>query len=132
MEYQPSGSGKWYFIIFIIIIVGLIAVAWYFNSFHIRQHATDLKNMGIDAIDNRPKQLISQNPPSEKAYCVQTPYTNILGYDEINKCCVYEWRNREHILQICNTAQVNGNIIYTLWDGNYVTEDYKYYLEQIQ
>ena len=85
----------------------------------------------LDSLDQRPRQLIIPNPPAGKEFCVVNEYTNVIGWDSINNCCVYQWKNIEHTLQTCINAQINGKTIYSVYDNNYV-ENYESYLEFVK
>lgn len=115
---------------FVIVIAILIVIAWYFNSFNIRERVQFWKDKTLDAIDNRPRQLITSTIPNGKEFCIQNSFTNIIGWDSINECCVFEWRKNNHILQTCITAQIGGETIYNTWDGSYV-DNYKDYLGEV-
>lgn len=122
--------GKFYTILFVIIVIAVISLAWYYNSFNIRGYGQELKTTAIDKIDQRPRQLISQEPPAGKGFCIQNDMTNVIGWDEINNCCVYEWRGNDNVLQTCVTAQIGGQTIYNLFNMNYV-DDYKNYISEV-
>lgn len=128
---QSSRSGIVILIIILLLIGTISYFAWKYNSFHIQEQFDDYKNKAIDVIDNRPRQMITQDIPTGKEFCIINDYTNIIGWDTINNCCVYEWRKNNNILQTCITAQIGGETKYSIFNNIFI-EDYKNYLSEVK
>ena len=130
MEYNSEHSMAGWVVLILIIASIIYYVFNYYNIFSFSAKTNELKNRALDAIDNRPRQLMTQTPPSGKEFCVQNSFTSVIGWDSINNCCLYEWQGNNNILQTCITAQINGNTIYSLFNNEYI-ENYENYLNEV-
>ena len=133
MEYgsPESSKGIFYFILILIIISIAVFFAWKYNSFNIRERFDENYDKALDKLDNRPRQIITAEPPKGKEFCIQNEFTNVVGYDMINECCLYEWRGNGNVVATCITSQINGETKYNTFNNNYV-DDYRSYLSEVQ
>lgn len=122
-----------YFIVFIVLFILIMYFANKYNTLGFSDKMQEQKTKLLDSIDQRPRQLIIPNPPAGKEFCIVNDYTNVVGWDSISQCCVYKWFNTEHSLQVCQTAQINGEIKYALYDNNYIEPaTYESYLQYVR
>ena len=139
MPYQESGMGigAWFLITSILIGIGVAALFYWniltldivYNWFGLQKtpgriaqeqvKPTSISNMVETA--TCPKQNLPTSSQDDKPISITQ-----FGFDVVNACCLSEFRgfrcNKEDLssIYICQTSQVNGQVIYVREDNNYL------------
>ena len=137
---EGMGAGTIFLIILILLVIGVVALFFFdilnmsivYNWMGLQKtpekiaqeqvKPTSISNMV--EISTCPKQNIPTSSQDDKPISITQ-----FGFDVVNACCLSEFRgfrcNKEDLssIYVCQTSQVNGQVIYVREDNNYLQQE---------